>query len=405
MSEEKVEGQDGVQTQAPQATETPEISTPKSDTVKKSRPKVKKVKPVSAIQAATLAWKDDKVVDADPSFYLPVLMIIDNQNPRHEPENLYNLGYILIGKHPTWIPENGEERLSLLEMALSDDLDLVRKFVALIEAHENVNRKKSPDVPQSIVELAGDIEVLTQLVPVAVRAQPKGFSLLDGGRRLTAILYNHAKGRVNKADKVEGAKVPPPVVKAIETKIGKNDVFAASVLLNLSRKQFTPLQEGFVYHQLLQQKNQETGRRYTLDEVSELVKVPKGTIRNRSSLFRPFVPAVRDSKTGEVVTPARGLTDGDRRKLAEGSITLTAATRKALGERHYSETGAPKTDRAKPRSIAELRERFDATAERKNEIREVLAWAMGLTLPQAVKESEHRIANEEIADVGRRKKE
>lgn len=333
-----------------------------------------------------------KPVAADPSFFVPVTDIVENRNPRNEPEQLFALGYSLIGKHPTWQPTNGElPHQSLVEMALSDDLETVQEFVSLIETHENVRKPikgekpRYDGSPQSIVELAEEIQVLGQLLGVFVKKTPKGYVLLDGARRLAAILYNYAKARVN------GKRPAPPTIKATETSLNAKNLTLASIILNLGRKQFTPLQEGLIYHKLLKTPNPRTGKKYTLEQVSDLVKVPKGTCRNREALWRDF-----DPKTG------RGLTDNDRRRLSEGNMTLTAATRKALGERHYSTTGEPKKNRAKPRSIGELRERFDNTAERESRIREVLAWAMGLTLPQATKESEHRISNEEMASVNRR---
>ena len=328
---------------------------------------------------------------------LPLSAFVRMDTPRHEPTNLYDLGYVLCGTHPTWQPpevkegEKPEERKSLRDMALGG-MDEAREFVALIEKYESIDRSKHPDAPQSITELAADILKYDQLLPAVAKKDKNGWLLTDGGRRATAILYLHAKGRVNKADKLEGHKSFEPNINVIES--NTKDDFDIALILNLSRKQFTPLQEGRIYHEMLSMKNPETKKDYTLKEVAARVGVKYGTVRHREALWRPFKAAQKDGR-GQVVKKRTGLTDDERQRVAMGELGATEAARRSLAEEHGSPREVKRSKRRTPLTLTEIEKLFDETPERNTERRKALAECMGITVAQADKESDARIQQAE----------
>lgn len=388
-------------------------------------------------QATKQALKDGGPVDVGRIFMMPISTIHRYDNPRHEPESLYQRGYVLFGDPAIVEPKVNEksnvveEYVSLAHLALSDNMELVRKYVSLIEEFEGpVSRLLNPQgkvvmtgsvveckarlkgeesrtgwkieahlsAPQSIVELAMDIYLYGQLDPIEVRDGAK-LIVLDGGRRLAALLYLHAKTRVLRTDKAEdkdifGEGTPKEydaVVQATDLKATGDD-FLLACKLNLSRKAFTPLQEGRVYHDMLRKINPASGKVFTSKEAALALGVEYGTFRNREALWRDpeFVEGKR----------IKGLTEIERRKLALGEITVTAASRKALGEKHYSETGAPQPNRARTIPLVEIHKKFDETPEKDDKYRRALAFCMGFGTDdkgyqKACKESNARI---ELAD-------
>ena len=356
-------------------------------------------------------------------YQLPIADIAGYDNPRHEPEYLYELGYDLFGKDNGVKEPTETERVSLVHLALSKDLDDVRRYVDLIETHEGMTMKlfnsdgktifvgtevqcrlkiketgekgckieEHDYAPDSIVQLAEDIFLFDQFVPVEMRGKSV---MVDGGRRVAAILYLHAKSRVCKHDKV-GAEifgdkdtVPkeyPAIINATDLKSSAN-TFLAACKINLSRKNFSPLQEGRVYHEMLARENPDTKKAYTKKEAALAVAVPYNTFRNREALWHD-----RAEKDGKKY----GLTSEDRRRLALGEITLTAASRKALGEQHYSETGERQNNRAKAIPLAEMQKLFDATPDKNEVRRQAIADCMGIKLTQAIKESDARIEKQD----------
>jgi hypothetical protein len=360
-----------------------------------------------------------KVAKSGEILRVPI-MGIAYDNPRHEPESLYEEGFILIGdpknvsfecdaesgdwvleqdgKEPKVVEDPYDEKnfVSLAHMATSEDIDQARRFVSLIEEFENVN-KDNPNAPQSIVELATDIRTYSQMYPILVRKNGRtGFTGIDGGRRMAAILYLHAKSRVLKADKetdpVFGEKTPKDVYEAsvlvTEQDCKASEVKLRSLVANLSRKEFTVLQEGRVYHDMLQEINPETGKKFTSKDAAAFLGVQAGTFRNREALWRE--PSYDDAGK-----QTKGLTDAQREKVAAGEMLATAASRKALGEKHYSETGKPSTKRNKGVPLSKMHDLFDETAEGNAERRQAIADCMGIPVKQAIKESEKRIADAE----------
>jgi hypothetical protein len=329
---------------------------------------------------------------------VPIASITTYDNPRNEPENLYNLGYILLGD-PSIEECDPEETdpakfVSLVHLAM--DPDYCYQYVELIEEYESVNRKEEPMADQSIVELAHDIQECGQLVPILLRKGPKGYVGIDGGRRIAAILYLHAKSLVMRAEKHEDApkRVWPLSVLATTDPCKQGEVFLRSLMVNLSRKNFSPLQEGKVYHEMLQQINPATGKKWSMKDAAAELKVEYGTFRNREALWRPH-----DADTG------RGLTDTQRQKVADGEMGVTQAARKALGESHYAETGKPSGKRNAGIPLKQMQKLFDESADGNIERRQALAECMGITIKQAVKESDARVAaaeKVELASAGRK---
>jgi hypothetical protein len=68
-------------------------------------------------------------LDAGPRRIIPLALIVGTENPRHEPANLHAEGYSLIN--------NKDHTKSLKHMALSEDMDIVKKVVELFETYEN----------------------------------------------------------------------------------------------------------------------------------------------------------------------------------------------------------------------------------------------------------------------------
>ena len=372
-------------------------------------------------QATTRALKEGSSFDIGRIFIMPIANIVKYDNPRHEPEHLHELGYILIGDPSVEEAVDGKQ-VSLVHLALSEDMEHIKQYVDLIEEYEGpVMQLLNPQgkavvkgsiadckahlktladksgwrieqhasAPQSIVQLAQDIFLYTQLAPIEVRQHGNKITGIDGGRRIAAILYLHAKSKVLRAEEKEdemfGSGVPkeyPALVQATELKASGDD-FLLAIMINLSRKQFTPLQEGRVYHEMLEKINPETEKKYTMKEAASSLGVEYGTFRNREALWR------------EPDGQGKGLTDSVRRQYALGEITLTAASRKALGEQHYSPTGTPQRNRAKSLPLAEIQKKFDATPAKNAERRQALAECMCLTLKQADDESQKRIDDQD----------
>jgi hypothetical protein len=418
---------------------------PKKVVKKKAAPKAAAKPKKAAHKATTLtlhqasekSLETDKPVEIGSVIVLPISAIDRYDNPRHEPETLYENGYTLFG-NPKVIEAKGDDRISLVHLAMHESIEQVRRYVNLIEQFEGPIRRlvnadgktvlvgtecacqlalkdeksrtgwkieQHTGAPQSIVELAKDIAVFTQLDPIEVRLGNK-ISVIDGGRRIAAILYLHAKAKVLHEDKESddelfGGKTPkdyPATIQATELKVSGDD-FALACRINLSRKEFSPLQEGRVFHEMLDKINPATKKPYTQKEAAQALGVEYGTFRNRQALWMP----VKTDDDGKVV---KGLTDNDRRKVAMGEMLVTAASRKALGEKHYSETGRPSHNRKKPLPLAEMQKRFDQTQARNEERRKAFAECMGLTFAQATKESESRIAEQDrqIAAAGEKNK-
>jgi len=407
-----------------------ETSAPKAAAKKTSVKKApaKKAEPkedgiLTLAQATTRALKDNTSVDIGRIFVMPIGNITRYDNPRHEPENLYEQGYTLIGD-PKVEEATETEYVSLVHLALSENLEHVRQYVDLIEQYEGpVMRLINPQgkvvhvgseaeckgklktqagwkiddhlsAPQSIIELAEDIYQYSQLDPIEVRQPGNKTNVIDGGRRIAAVLYLHAKSRVLRADKAEaelfGEGTPkeyPALIQATELKASGDD-FLLACQINLSRKQFTPLQEGRVYHEMLEKINPVTSKKYTMKEAAAGLGVEYGTYRNREALWR-------DPEYDEEGTRTKGLTEPERRKVALGEMTVTAASRKALGEHHYSETGAPAHNRNRGLPLSEMQKLFDETPTKQDERRLAIAECMGLTLKAAIVESDKRIEDQD----------
>jgi hypothetical protein len=390
---------------------------------KATKPETKEDGILTLTQATSKALKDNVSVDIGRIFVMPIGNIYRYDNPRHEPEALYAQGYTLIGD-PRVLEASETDYVSLVHLALSDDMEHVRQYAELIEEFEGpvmrllnpqgkvvhtgteaackaklkLQADRSgwkiddhPSAPQSIYELAQDIYLYSQLDPIEIREHGKKIHVIDGGRRIAAILYLHAKSKVLRADKAECAdifgegtpKEFPALVQATELKASGDD-FVLACQINLSRKMFTPLQEGRVYHEMLEKTNPATGKFYTMKDAAAALGVEYGTFRNREALWR-------DPEFDDEGKLTKGLTESERRKIALGEMLVTHASRKALGEHHYSETGTPAHNRNRGLPLSKMQELFDATPSPDTVRRQAIADCMGLSLKDAIAESDKRI--------------
>lgn len=326
-------------------------------------------------------------------FFVPFRRIVGSDNPRFVPRNLYALGYKLV--------DPSDEEHSLIHLATSANLEDARQCVTLFEEHENDPAdylEDDRDVPigetasKSIVGLAEQFRKSGQLQAITVRPVGKGENrtLIFGQRRTAAAVYLHAKSRLEVEDGVEGAKIIPGVIRAVVRTVSSKEAYDMAVGENLHRQDFTPLEEAAIYVHDLAQINPETGKKYTLKQVAQKRGENQGRVRSYAALLQP-----RDETT------QKGLTDEDRTALANKEITVTAAVRKALNEKHYSD-GHRQGNRAKPIPLKAIHQLFDDTSESNEERRKAFAECMGVTLEVAVAQSEERISAIETKETNRR---
>jgi len=245
-------------------------------------------------------------------------------------------------------------------------------------------------------------------------------------------LYNHAKSRVQIADKVEDApKVPySAVVKAEDRPIKADEQTNVAILLNQSRKEMSEWQLGKIYYDFCQNerlvqkttgkidfigspdecknrlerkkdKNDWEVKSWTMKDAAAYLNVPYGTFRNRHALAVPYEKDEKD-ESGNVVKKGKGLSPSDRKKLLAGEITVTHASKKALRERS-SGAGAPVANRRRAIPLSEMERLFDETPESNTQRRRTLAECMGFEgdkgFDQACKESESRIEESDKRDM------
>ncbi len=349
-----------------------------------SKPERTPMKAMVGAAAIAYAVKNEEAVISGEVLTVPLSLIASSDNPRKEPQTLCLMGYDLVNSST---PDK-----SLLHMALSEDMEVVKTFVNLIETHEN-----DPDIKEEEGKLDKNLflNVKTivglsksmahkQIQPVQVRkiGDSGNYALVYGQRRLCSRLYLHAKSRIDVANGVEGVKIIPPVIIATESKDTAKQSYLNAIHENFGRKDFTPLQEGQIYHDMLKQINPATGKKWNLLQIAKAYNQNYMHVRSRAALL-----AKRNEAKGT------GLTDEDRADLASGKKTLTWAVRRSLGETHYSETGEKQKTRRKTLSVSAIQDLFDKTPESNTERRLALAECMGLTLAKATKESIKRAEN------------
>lgn len=326
-----------------------------------------KLRVLSANQASEQALTTKKPVDQKSIFVIPIANIKEYDNPRHEPARLHEQGYTLFGDPAIEEPAKNKY-VSLVHLALSEDIEKAKRYVELIEKYESVDRETDNRSPQTIVELAEDLKLYKQMLPILVRRHRNVFSMGDGGRRVAAILYLHAKSRVN-GDK----HIYPATVMATDLECKDDELFMMSIKVNLSRKGFTELQEGRVYHEMLKRINPATGKRYNAKEAAAELNVGYGTFRNREALWhKPH--------------KGKGLTDEERQKVASGKMNASYASKKSLGEKVEGD-GKRKTTKRRGLSYKEMEQLFDKCPPANKERRQAIADCMGVKLEKAVKDS------------------
>jgi ParB-like chromosome segregation protein Spo0J len=389
-------------TDAKTSPETPQVAAEADAKDAKDKSKSKSTitaKPASISDLAEQADKTHTAIKSDNLLIVPLSLIRDvKYNGRREPEHLCegpeDEVYVLVGPPDEMLKfEDGEEEMrSLLHMALSENKEHAERYVELINEYESVDRNEYPDAPQSIVELAEDITRYGQIVPAILKETKGGYTLLDGARRMAAIMYLHCKDRLN------NSKSPyKPVLLAVTTDVDQSQLLPISFVLNNGRKNMTALQEGKYYHEMRQQVNPKTKKKYTLKEISEEVGVLYNTVRGREALFhKPHMK--RDLRTGDMKQV--GLTEEEREKVRAGEKSITWAMRKALGESQaHARAGEPpknSKDKIKPLTRKEMESLFDKSGDAAKDFKRAIALCLGYPdtkagMEKAEKDSESRI--------------
>jgi hypothetical protein len=344
-------------------------------------------------------------------FSLPIADIANYDNPRCEPETLWDKGYILIGDADVEKPVINDKgkvvrRCSLKHLALSANIQMVEHFVRLLEQTETVDREKDSKRPQTILELAKDIKDFGQLEPIKVHRLDNTWVGDDGARRLCAVLYLHARDRVRifRQEKDAPEKPFPAEVQATTLNCSESLRFVVSAKINLSRKGYTELQEGRVYHEMLKRVNPATlagqplfdpkypdGRSYTKKEAALTLGVHPSTFRNREALWHPYKVVRRD---GDLVLDRRGLTDEERAQIRDGKLLPTYASRLSLGESTIgasSASGVRVMKKHKALTLKEMEVLFDSTPVDQKDRRIAIAQCMRKSYDRALEESRSRV--------------
>ncbi len=287
---------------------------------------------------------------------LLVSQIVACFNPHLHPEGLSQAGYTLFST-------NSQSRSSLVQLALSSNVEDYQKFISLIEQYE----------PNILSQMKNEFEperTSKRLVlPLLVYSTPEGYCLVGGVKVLLGVLYMHVKA------KILGDTVPPEVkVHIIKDK--KVELFKY-ILENHEQKGCLELMEGWYYHHLLRVVDAHTGRIHLKKDVADELGIRPGTLRYREALWIP--------KQGE-----RGLSDEERLSVAKGDINPSFASKRSLGEFVVGD-GVPKPFRSKPLTLHAMRNMFDCTSAANPERRKAIADCMGLTLSQAIQESHERL--------------
>jgi hypothetical protein len=178
--------------------------------------------------------------------------------------------------------------------------------------------------------------------------------------------------------KMDGPLLPKPNSTCFIRMTGFDEYFEKTVRKRLEERGLTPLQEGAVYYAITLESNPRTGKRWKLKEIAEHFGKSYGHVRNHWALAVPY-KADEVDETGNVVKKGRGLNAEQRAAFESGESTFTELLGQAL---HAASQG--------PVSLREMWKMFDDTDEDNVERRKAIAQCMGLTLKQAMEESQNR---------------
>jgi hypothetical protein len=100
------------------------------------------------IRATERAVKTGKPVDAKSIFVIPITTLDGYDNPRHEPANCYEKGFILFGDPNVDKPEFDKQGrcvkfVSLVHLLTSDNLQKLEYGIKVIMENESVDREKT----------------------------------------------------------------------------------------------------------------------------------------------------------------------------------------------------------------------------------------------------------------------
>lgn len=282
-----------------------------------------------------------------------------SHNPRNPIPNLYNA--------------LKEQEINVSPIELIHEYaftDKAQQFVSWVEMYESG--------PKGLVELATSRQE-KELEPIILRSfrvripgseeYVEKYGIVAGERRTLAAAYLFAKGL---GDGTIGAQVQ---------KLTVDEAFDLAVAENYHRSDPSELETGDIIRHYRERVNPETGKRFTLREVANFLKMDYQYARGREALTY--------------------LDDSDKRRLQTGRLGLTVAINKGLtikSGKEAAEVADKKNHRQRVMTLAEIQTAFDNNRKAPGAWLEALAYVMHLSLDDAEAQSDQRIAAKQERD-------
>lgn len=279
--------------------------------------------------------------------------------------------------------------LSLIhDMALSDDMDQVSKFVEMMETHEQATTDDDPEEKRHGIVALALSRIKEEIQPVVVRPFSRKnaetgehetfYGMIAGERRVLAAAYAWAKKRLGD----ENFSKAKPSVGAIVRRMTVDDAFELAVEENAQRLDMTPLEYGEIFHQYREKVNPDTGKKYNLQQIAKKLDLDYQFVRRREALVF--------------------LSDKDKERLNEGKIGLSKAIEIGLqlkSGKKADEIEEKKNVRHKALTLKQLQVVFDKSREESEDFLRGLAIAMQIELDVAISESDRRLNEVEENDI------
>ena len=255
------------------------------------------------------------------------------------------------------------------QLALSDDPADRATFCKLIETYENN--------PVDGITALAESRRIVEIQPINLRAQhgsiaERNYGVVSGERRLIAAAYNYAKH----GDTAE--------IEALVSKITVADGIDMAWEENRRRRQPSLMETAAYFHERLAAvkgtKNEATGRNWTMKDVAAAIHEDYQEFRRTEALVY--------------------LSEGDQKRLNEGTLGKVKAQEKALQSKSGKTTQPAddkKTNRRRVATLKQVEAMFDAWQDEDLDERhaegamEALAEVMGITVAVAKRESKKRI--------------
>lgn len=274
------------------------------------------------------------------------------------------------------LAEEGYEGLSFLELvhqlALSEDAAKRAEFVRLFDKYES---DKGEDA-HTVVSLANSRRRF-EIEPILLRdfrskdretgEYETYYGIVAGERRVLAAAYNFAKYG-DAAD-----------IGAVVKKLTVDEAYELAIEENLKRREMTDLEVGYIIRHYREKTNPTTSKRFNLREIAEKLGEDYQFIRNREALTY--------------------LSDGDKKRLAEGRLGLVRAFEIGLASKKgkaVEDAPDKKENRSRVMTLKEVQELFDSTKRDQVERLTVLAEVMRMSLSEALAASDKREEEEEL---------